>query len=109
MEKKELIKLMVKPFTDPVTMFYAFALLALYVIVPLNCFAALPWETPLTMLQESLTGPVARLAASITVVVCGVMMAMGEGGQFGRTAFKLVMGLSLAILGNQFITAMFGK
>ena len=52
MEKKELIKLMVKPFTDPVTMFYAFALLALYVIVPQNCFAALPWETPLTMLQE---------------------------------------------------------
>lgn len=42
MEKKELIKLMVKPFTDPVTMFYAFALLALYVIVPQNCFAALP-------------------------------------------------------------------
>lgn len=64
---------------------------------------------PLTMLQESLTGPVARLAASITVVVCGVMMAMGEGGQFGRTAIKLVIGLSLAILGNQFITAMFGK
>lgn len=61
------------------------------------------------MLQESLTDPVARLAASITVVVCGVMMAMGEGGQFGRTAIKLVMGLSLAILGNQFITAMFGK
>ena len=45
MEKKELIKLMLKPFTDPVTMFYAFALLALYVIVPQNCFAALPWET----------------------------------------------------------------
>ena len=109
MEKKELIKLMVKPFTDPVTMFYAFALLALYVIVPQNCFAALPWETPLTMLQESSPGPVARLAASITVVVCGVMMAMVEGGQFGRTAIKLVMGLSLAILGNQFITAMFGK
>ena len=43
MEKKELIKLMVKPFTDPVTMFYAFALLALYVIVGSKYYCCSLW------------------------------------------------------------------
>lgn len=106
--KKDLVKFWTKPFRDPVMLFYMFSLLALYVVFPDKCGAVLPWETPLGMLESSLTGPVVSAAAAITVVACGIMMAMGEGGQFGRLAIRLVMGLSLAILGNKFIKAMFG-
>lgn len=59
--------------------------------------AALPWEGPLEELEESITGPVAKGITAIVVCVCGVMIAMGEGGASGRLALRLIFGLALAI------------
>lgn len=66
-------------------------------IVPETAAAALPWESPLDELQESITGPVAAAVCAIIVCVCGFMIAMGEGGATGRLALRLIFGLALAI------------
>ena len=60
-------------------------------------YAALPWEGPIETLKESLTGTVAKAICAIVVCVAGLMMALGEGGQFGRMVGRLVFGLALAI------------
>lgn len=66
--------------------------------------AALPWEGPLEELKSSITGTVAKAICAIVVCVTGVMIGMGEGGQAGRVALRLVFGLALAIGFMQIIT-----
>ena len=49
--------------------------------------AALPWEAPLTRLQQSLSGPVAGAIAVIALVAIGVtLMFGGEWNEFARRA-----------------------
>lgn len=107
MEKKNLINLLAKPFKNPVTLFYAFALLVFYAVLPQSCLASLPWETPLSMVKESITGPVAGYAASIALVCCGLAYAFGEGGQFGRKGIQIIIGLCLALLSARFISTLY--
>lgn len=64
---------------------------------PTIAAAALPWESPFQELKESITGTVAKAICAIVVCVSGVMVGMGEGGQAGRLALRLVFGISLAV------------
>ncbi len=59
--------------------------------------ASLPWEGPLEMLAESLTGDLAKTVCAAIVCVSGIFIALGEGGPFGRVAGRLIFGLALAI------------
>lgn len=82
------------------------AFIALLVTEP--AFAALPWETPLTAIQQSLSGPTARAAAIIAIVVTGLLISFTEiSGIFGHLA-KVVFGLSLALMAAQWM-GMFGS
>jgi type IV secretory pathway VirB2 component (pilin) len=48
---------------------------------------ALPWEAPLTRLQQSLSGPVAGAIAIIALVAIGVPLVIGgEWNEFARRA-----------------------
>ena len=100
---KKVVKKVCSNFKDPFFCAFVLGLMVLPFIGPEISHAALPWETPLAELESSLTGNVATMAAVITVCVCGVMLAMGEGGQFGRLAIKIIMGLSMALCATQFI------
>src|SRR5690242_16031672 len=42
----------------------------------------MPWEQPLQQVLDSITGPVARAAAVIAIVIsgCGIMFSEGGGG-----------------------------
>lgn len=82
------------------------AFIALLVTEP--AFAALPWETPLAAIQQSLSGPTARAAAIIAIVVTGLLISFTEiSGIFGHLA-KVVFGLSLALMAAQWM-GMFGS
>lgn len=83
--------------TDAIVLGFFFGLLGVNLVVPESAFAALPWETPLSELRNSLTGPVAKAVSAIVVCVSGLFVALGEGGQFGRLAGRLVFGLALAM------------
>lgn len=89
--------------TDAVVMGFFFGLLGVNLVVPESALAALPWETPLNELKTSLTGPVAKAVAAIVVCVSGLFVALGEGGQFGRLAGRLVFGLALAMCFMQIV------
>jgi type IV secretion system protein TrbC len=69
---------------------------------------ALPWEAPLTRLQQSLSGPVAGAIAIIALVAIGVTLVFGgEWNEFARRAVYAVCAIafiisSAALLGGLF-------
>lgn len=69
---------------------------------------ALPWEGPLTQIQNSLTGPVARAIGVVALAASGGMLAFGgELGDFTKRIMMIVLALSVMLLANNFMS-MFG-
>jgi type IV secretion system protein TrbC len=69
---------------------------------------ALPWEGPLTQIQNSLTGPVARAIGVVALAASGGMLAFGgELGDFTKRIMMVVLAMSVMLLANNFMS-MFG-
>lgn len=67
--------------------------------------SGLPWEGPLTSLQNSLTGPVARAIGVIALAVTGGMLAFGgELSDFTKRILMVVLALSVMLLANSFLS-----
>lgn len=65
--------------------------------------AMMPWEGPLTMVACSLSGPVAKAVAVIAIVVCGLLLALGELSGIFKTMIGLLMGVTMAIMAVQWL------
>lgn len=80
------------------------------VLTGLSCGAAqaLPWDGPLSQLQQSLTGTVAKAIGVIALAVSGGMLAFGgELSDFTKRILMVVLALSVMLMANQFMS-MFG-
>jgi type IV secretion system protein VirB2 len=67
----------------------------------------LPWEGPLTTIQNSLTGPVATAIAVIALFAAGAALVFGdEMSNFVKRVLIGVMALALLIAGSHFLTAL---
>ena len=66
----------------------------------------LPWESVLTLILESITGPVARVVSAVAVVVTGLTWMMGEHGRGARHLFGVAFGVSLALGALSFLEAL---
>ena len=87
----------------------ALALLPLLIAGP--AFAAgsgMPWEGPLEQIVDSITGPVARAAAVIAVVLVGVTIAFSEGGSGVRKLAYVGLGLCIAFWAASGALELFG-
>ena len=58
--------------------------------------SGMPWEGPLEQIVDSITGPVARAAAVIAIVIAGVTIMFSEGG--GGVRKLAFVGLGIAIM-----------
>jgi type IV secretory pathway VirB2 component (pilin) len=68
---------------------------------------AMPWETPLQTVQESLSGPVAKAVGIIAIVVTALGFAFSEGGSALRKGIGIVFGLAVAFTATTFISSFF--
>lgn len=67
----------------------------------------LPWETPLTTIQQSLSGPVATAIGVIALFAAGAALVFGdEMSGFVKRILVGVMSLSLLVLGSRFLNAL---
>ncbi|MBZ2206577.1 conjugal transfer system pilin TrbC [Massilia soli] len=98
--------------------FYACAGLLLFVIVfaPHTAFAAegtggsLPYESWLTNLRNSVTGPVAFALSTIGIVVAGgVLVFGGDLNGFFRTLIFLVLVMALLVGAQNVMSTFFGR
>lgn len=69
----------------------------------------LPWETPLSRIATSLTGPVALSISLIALMVAGGTLVFGgELSEFARRSCVAVLAIAFLVLGAGFMTALFG-
>ena len=69
----------------------------------------LPWETPLSRVATSLTGPVALSISLIALMVAGGTLVFGgELSEFARRSCVAVLAIAFLVLGAGFMTSLFG-
>lgn len=69
---------------------------------------AMPWEGPLCAVANSMKSTVARAAAVIAIVICGLAMAFGEMNGIFKTLMGLIAGASMALLATQWLSFLGG-
>ena len=90
---------------------YAFAVAT--VVWPAKALAAvaaggaLPWDTPLTTLQNDLQGPVAHAVTTAAIIGTGMMWSVSEHGTGVRKMSALAFGGAAALGATQLMTALF--
>lgn len=85
------------------------AFLSLVIVTP--AFASgsgMPWEGPLEQVVDSITGPVARAAAVIAIIVSGIGIIFGEGGGGIRKLAFVGLGVAIMFAAVSFFLDFFG-
>lgn len=70
--------------------------------------SGMPWEGPLEQVVDSLTGPVARAAAVIAIIVSGIGIIFGEGGGGIRKLAFVGLGVAIMFAAVSFFLDFFG-
>jgi type IV secretory pathway VirB2 component (pilin) len=68
---------------------------------------ALPWDLPLTTLQNDLQGPVAHAVTTAAVIGTGIMWSVSEHGTGVRKMSSLAFGGACALGATQVMTTLF--
>ena len=90
------------------------SLLLLAILLPFDVFATgttggLPYESWMTSLQNSVTGPVAFALSIIGIVVAGgVLIFGGDLNGFFRTLIFIVLVMALLVGANNIMSSFFG-
>jgi type IV secretory pathway VirB2 component (pilin) len=77
---------------------------ALLTTIP--AYADSPWETAVTVLQQSFTTTIARGLSLVAIVIGGLMFAFGEG-ESKRLLAGIVFGIGMAIGAVNFMSWLF--
>ncbi len=70
--------------------------------------SGMPWETPLQSIVDSITGPVARGAAVIAIVLAGITIIFSEGGGGVRKLAFVGLGIAIMFAAVSFFLDFFG-
>lgn len=70
--------------------------------------SGMPWEAPLEQVVDSITGPVARAAAVIGIVIAGVTIMFSEGGGGVRKLAFVGLGIAITFAAVSFFLDFFG-
>ncbi len=95
----------------PTTLVRAAALTLALASVSSPAFAAgsgMPWEGPLQQVVDSITGPVARAAAVIAIVIAGITIIFSEGGGGVRKLAFVGLGIAIMFAAVSFFMDFFG-
>ena len=89
----------------------AAALTLLAALAAAPAFAAgsgMPWEGPLEQVVDSITGPVARAAGVIAIVLAGITITFSEGGSGVRKLAFVGLGIAIMFAAVSFFLDFFG-
>jgi type IV secretory pathway VirB2 component (pilin) len=94
---------------NQVTKIAGLALLALAIAAPAHAAGSgMPWEGPLEQVVDSITGPVARAAAVIAIVIAGITIIFSEGGGGVRKLAFVGLGIAIMFAAVSFFLDFFG-
>ena len=85
------------------------ATLALMLAAPAHAAGSgMPWEAPLEQVVDSITGPVARAAGVIAIVLAGITITFSEGGSGVRKLAFVGLGIAIMFAAVSFFLDSFG-
>ncbi len=85
------------------------ALVVLALAAPAHAAGSgMPWEGPLEQVVDSITGPVARAAAVIAIIIAGVTIIFSEGGGGVRKLAFVGLGIAVMFAAVSFFLDFFG-
>jgi type IV secretion system protein VirB2 len=88
--------------------FSGVAAAALIITLPAHAAGSgMPWEGPLDSILQSIEGPVAKILATIVIILTGLGLAFGESGGGMRKLLQIVFGLSIAFAATSFFLTFF--
>lgn len=90
------------------TLLMAAATLAVSTAAAHAAGGGLPWESPMTQVLNSLTGPVAKFAAVGVIMLTGIAFAVSESGTVMKKALGAVFGLSIMLGATSWGLSFFG-
>lgn len=103
-------------FNQKTPVFYMLLACILALIVPLDAFASvgtgggLPYESWMTSLRNSVTGPVAFTLSIVGIVIAGgVLIFGGDLNGFFRTFIFLVLVMAFIVGVNNILSSFFGR
>lgn len=70
--------------------------------------SGLPWESSLTTIVNSLTGPVALLISTVAIIITGFAVMFSEGGSMMRRAAGVGLGISIVAGSTTILANVFG-
>jgi type IV secretion system protein VirB2 len=70
--------------------------------------SGMPWEGPLEQVVDSVTGPVARAAAVVGIVLAGIAIMFSEGGGGVRKLAFVGLGIAIMFAAVSFFLDFFG-
>lgn len=70
--------------------------------------SGMPWEAPLEQVVDSITGPVARAAGVIAIVLAGITITFSEGGSGVRKLAFVGLGIAIMFAAVSFFLDFFG-
>lgn len=83
--------------------------LALLLAAPAHAAGSgMPWEAPLEQVVDSITGPVARAAGVIAIVLAGITITFSEGGSGVRKLAFVGLGIAIMFAAVSFFLDFFG-
>ena len=71
--------------------------------------SGMPWEGPLDAILQSIEGPVARILATIVIIITGLALAFGESSGGMRKLIQIVFGISIAFAATSFFLSFFSR
>lgn len=86
-------------------------ILGLFFLAYQDAFAtttgSLPWDSPIKTFTNDLTGPVATGISVVAFLAAGAALVFGEElGGIAKKALYVVMGITLIVAGNGFLSAL---
>lgn len=86
--------------------------LGMMFFISLQSFAtnsALVWEKPTSIIQESISGPMAKAISIVVIVISAFGWAFTEGGSFLGKGIKIVCALAIVAGAGVLLNGLFGN
>lgn len=72
--------------------------------------SGMPWETPLTTIKTSITGPVAMVVSILAIVAVGITLIFGGDMQgFIRQLLYVTLVVGLIVMANNVLTKLYSQ
>lgn len=68
----------------------------------------MPWDSWLTSIADSITGPVAKALGVIAIAITGLGVAISEGGSWVRKGMQVMFALCIAFSASSFFLGFLG-